>query len=156
MKRIIKFVAKYMLYIIGAAIALFLVTWFTGDLNTSVLNIDVNLRSIYLVINCLMLPLFRMMVPSWYASDPKQFESYKDRAMNLHYEDMNQNHKDRIWTANGTRINPWEYTQDTTQTYQHASDFAYTFCRNLLINILFIWLSPLFWIIVFFLHRNRS
>lgn len=60
----------------------------------------------YFLVNLvLILPIVRVFMRHAYRQDSVEFETYKDKALRLHHEDAQANHKNRAWSANGVTAN---------------------------------------------------
>ncbi len=108
-------------------------------------------RSIHLKCNiCIffittaILPFFRLKHQSWFISDGEPVVSYKQKALDLHHQDLAQNHKDRKWTSNGVSTNPYEYTSVDTMSHDNMSEWLYSVAKSVIMSILFIFFGPIF------------
>jgi len=64
-----------------------------------------------------------------YTTNAQDMESYKNRALRLHQNDIANHHKNNRWTPNGVIENPWLFSTGTTQT------------TNEIVNPIFIFLN---------------
>ncbi|AQW20689.1 hypothetical protein PL11_001540 [Lentilactobacillus curieae] len=144
MKSAVVLVARYIFYLVGAVIALGLVMLFQGTLTFEPFKVIVSGSVVYFIINTFLIPIYRILNPKKINPDETRFESYKDRAMNLHHQDRQMQHRNNQWSANGVTANQWEYSWDTTQSYSGLADMGYRWGVGLLINALFILFSPVF------------
>lgn len=130
----IRILVKYFYGVISGSFALILVYLYDGGIRLpyfetksglAIFQMTFNLGIIdfYFLVNLLLvLPLIRMVSLYSYNKKPIKLETYKDRALKLHHSDAQANHKDRAWSANGVTVNPWEYMNASTQSYEGISD----------------------------------
>ncbi|MYY59089.1 hypothetical protein FYL18_08945 [Lactobacillus salivarius] len=98
----------------------------------------------YFFITTAILPFFRLKHQSWFISDGEPVVSYKQKALDLHHQDLAQNHKDRKWTSNGVYTNPYEYTSVDTMSHDNMSEWLYSVAKSMIMSMLFIFLGPIF------------
>lgn len=105
------------------------------------------MQHMYFFITTAILPFFRLKHQSWFISDGEPVVSYKQKALDLHHQDLAQNHKDRKWTSNGVYTNPYEYTSVDTMSHDNMSEWLYSIAKSVIMSILFIFFGPIFIVI---------
>lgn len=159
----VKYFLSYCWSLVAGGIALLLIYFYDGALILPDWYTKGSLRMVfgfswcdwYFLVNLvLILPIVRVFMRHAYRQDSVEFETYKDKALRLHHEDAQANHKNRAWSANGVTANPWEYQYSQTQSYKSASDFGFNITKNLLLNILTIAFGPI--LLVYELIKNRQ
>ncbi|TPR39117.1 hypothetical protein DY037_01480 [Apilactobacillus micheneri] len=100
-----------------------------------------------------LLPYVIHQFPILYKKHISKVNTYKDRAMRLHNQDLNQNHNNRVWSVNGSRMNnPYGYSFAETQSYGELSGSLLNFLQRYLVNIVVIIFAPIF--IVFIIVKK--
>ncbi|MDD1403563.1 hypothetical protein [Ligilactobacillus salivarius] len=105
------------------------------------------MQHMYFFITTAILPFFRLKHQSWFISDGEPVVSYKQKALDLHHQDIAQNHKDRKWTSNGVYTNPYEYMSVDTMSHDNMSEWLYSIAKSVIMSILFIFFGPIFIVI---------
>lgn len=167
MMKIIKPVIKYCYFVLSGLLAFFLVLLFYGSITfpylvdksgASALQFQMNysLVDLYFLFNLLiLLPIIRYYLPRLYSSKSVAFETYKDKAMKLHHQDIQNNHKGHSWTPDHVTSNPWEYSASQTQSYGDVSTWGFNIFKNSVINILVILVGILF-LIPIIIRRGKQ
>lgn len=162
----IRILVKYFYGVISGSFALIPVYLYDGGIRLpyfetksglAIFQMTFNLGIIdfYFLVNLLLvLPLIRMVSLYSYNKKPIKLETYKDKALKLHHSDAQANHKDRAWSANGVTVNPWEYMNASTQSYEGISDSFFNCVKHFFVNVLMLLFGPIF--LVYFLTKNRK
>ncbi|MHA8263290.1 hypothetical protein ACYATO_06295 [Lactobacillaceae bacterium Melli_B3] len=155
MLKIIKIIFKFSGYYITGIISLFIMNFMSGRLTLAPFKYKQDWITIYFLITLLILPIFRYYHPNWFRSRLDQIVTYKQKAMELHYQDKSQNHNRGDWTLKGVSSNPWEYTNHYTATYGNGAGFGYNLFIGILVSALFIAFAPIFPLINSLIKRFR-
>lgn len=142
-----KTTSKIIGYFIVGLLSLLIILFYRKDFSLYPWNYNFQLYDLYFGVNLFLLPAFRLTHPSWFKARNDQIITYKQRALEAHHRDMAQSHTNRKWSVNGVSANPWEYTMSETSTYGNAAGWGYSLGKSLLISLLFIIFSPVFYII---------
>lgn len=100
---------------------------------------------LYFVITLLLLPFFRLRHPRLFISDD-QFVSLRQKALDQHHQDVASHYCGGRWDSSGVRVNPFEYTSPYTQSYDGATDLAYSLAKSFFMSLLFLLFAPLFYL----------
>ncbi|TPR51664.1 hypothetical protein [Apilactobacillus micheneri] len=101
----------------------------------------------------ILLPYVVHQIPILYKKHVSKIDTYKDRAMKLHNQDLNQNHTNRVWSVSGSHMNnPYNYSFSSTQSYGDLSGSLLNLFQKYLVNIIVIIFAPIF--ITFIIFRK--
>lgn len=88
-------------------------------------------------------PALRWHFSGLFRSNDASMESYKNRALRLHQDDMASHHRRGRWTVSGVSANPWAYGAGTTQTTDEIVNPLFILCEHLWATLLLILFGPL-------------
>ncbi|KRK68879.1 hypothetical protein FC79_GL002318 [Lentilactobacillus buchneri DSM 20057] len=161
--KIVRHFLNYGWSLLGGLVALLLIYFYDGALQLpewstkGSLRLAFNLSAwdwYFLLDMLLILPVVRILMRQAFSQESVEFETYKDKALRLHHADVQANHKNRAWSANGVTVNPWEFRYTQTQSYKGAADFGFNIFKNLCLNLLIVLFGPL-WLIYALIKRSR-
>lgn len=96
----------------------------------------------WVLLSWLLFPILKRRLAKLYLQANDSLRSYKTSSLDRHHQDMQRNHKNRKWTANGVTVNPWEYSLGNTQSTDDILNPIYIFCEHLVISVLLVGLGP--------------
>ncbi|WP_423479854.1 hypothetical protein [Ligilactobacillus salivarius] len=140
-------ILKVIRYLLMGIICLTLIFIYKEDITFHPTKYTFEMQHMYFFITTAILPFFRLKHQSWFISDGEPVVSYKQKALDLHHQDLAQNHKDRKWTSNGVYTNPYEYTSVDTMSHDNMSEWLYSIAKSVIMSILFIFFGPIFIVI---------
>ncbi|KRL39009.1 hypothetical protein [Liquorilactobacillus uvarum] len=145
---------KLVAFFIVGLIGFISILMYLGSLSFYPFKYKFEFYNIYFFITLILLPFFRITHMSWFKSSDDQFVTYKQRALDMHQQDIAQNHKNRKWSSNGVSVNPWEYTTTTTLTYGNSAGWGYSLAKSLFMSTVFIIFAPIFYFVSFLKSRR--
>lgn len=104
--------------------------------------LPLSLFTCWVLMSWLLFPILRKRFSRLYIKANDSLRSYKTSSLDRHHQDMQGNHKNRKWTANGVTVNPWEYSLGNTQSTDDILNPIYVFCEHLFISTLLIGFGP--------------
>lgn len=143
----VKVIIEYLKGILSGSMPLLVVYLYDGALRLSYLYTTINPAKMTVKLNLspldwyffadyvITIPLVRHWYSHIYRDDKVEFETYKDKALKMHHSDIQANHKNRAWSANGVTSNPWEFMYSQTQSYKGVSDSAFNYFKNFVLNL---------------------
>lgn len=161
--QIVRHFLNYGWSLLGGLVALLLIYFYDGALQfpewstKGSLRLAFNLSAwdwYFLLDMLLILPVVRILMRQAFSRESVEFETYKDKALRLHHADVQANHKNRAWSANGVTVNSWEFRYTQTQAYKGAADFGFNIFKNLCLNLLIVLFGPL-WLIYALIKHSK-
>lgn len=135
---------KLIYYCILSFICLTLILLYMGYLKINPIKLNINIIIIYFIINAILWPFIKVFNRDWFKLKEHKLITYKEKALNMHQMDKNNNSKNSNWSIKGMSYNPWSYNNNNTATYSNASGCGYNVFTYVSLNIFFILLSPIF------------
>ncbi|QEA31609.1 hypothetical protein [Secundilactobacillus malefermentans] len=154
MKKII--IKQYFIYLLkGIFIMLILQTWSLQKVNNSWV-MPITPVTIWNFLSWLLCyPILRKRFAVLFSKDDAGMESYKNKALKLHQQDISNNHKHRQWTSDGVVVNPWAFQYLGTQTTDEIVNPIFVFFEHLWISFLLIILGPIFIVSLMFIKITK-
>ena len=142
----IKLFARLFLYLFFGGVALICIFFYQESILVNPIKYKFHWYHVYLYINLIILPFFRLRNNYLFIFTNDMIESPKKRAMDLYHQDMNNHHGNRKWSTKGTGINPYEYTSNYTLSYNEPPSLLVNFVKSFFMSLIFIVLSPIIYI----------
>ncbi|WP_025020574.1 hypothetical protein [Ligilactobacillus equi] len=125
----------------GCLLALFLLVQGNGSYHVEFLHL-------YLGLMLLTYPIFRIKNPNWFSA---QVANYRQNNFDNYQNQRAKYQKIGPWSSPGVRVNPYEYST----VYPISYDWGYGLGKSILLTVLYLFLAPAFWLLAYFMQRNK-
>ncbi|MCL0312522.1 hypothetical protein M2S00_05305 [Apilactobacillus sp. TMW 2.2459] len=140
----IRIIFKLIIYMLVSYMCLVMILMYLGRLQIKPLKYNFQIIDLYFIFNAGFWAVMKCFDAKLIKLKKKRIITYKERALKMNQMDKNNNASSGKWSTRGMNYNPWAYNSSSTVTYSNVSGCGYNIFISILLNILFILLSPIF------------